>query len=168
MGFESTVTVVSLVISLAAGIAAFWSAGEARAANKRADRANNIAREANKNAEKANSIAVEANEISNQALEQQKLQAPPIWSELIKAENHSYRLENKSGRDVEILGITTDSEEARRFIRVGKLPVQVSYGDGYQIRILKTWQVTVLSINIQWRFLDDPSAKIQTTKRLVN
>lgn len=168
MGFESMIAIISLIVAIVAGVAAFWSAGEARAANKRADRANELAEEANKRADKANSIAFEANKISKQALEEQKLHAPPPWSELIQVEENSYRLENQSGRDMEIVSVLVNPENASQLVRIDDLPAKVSYGDGYPILILATWQLQVSSIDIEWRFLDDPSAGTQTTNRRVN
>lgn len=161
MSFEIVVSIISLIVATVAGFAAIWTAGETRAANKRAD-------EANANADKANKLALEANEISKQALELQKLHAPSPWSELIKIGKGNYRLRNQSGKDIEIVQISSHPAEASDLMRVGELPALVSHGDGYNVMIGGTWDRRVSSIDIEWRFSDSPTGEKQITRRNVN
>lgn len=161
MSFEIVVAIISLIVAIAAGFGAFWTAGETRAANKRAD-------EANANADKANKLALEANEISKQALELQKLHAPSPWSELIKVGKSNYHLRNQSGKDIEIVQINSHPAEASNLMRVGKLPALVSHGDGYKVMIGGTREKKVSWIDIEWRFSDSSTGEMQITRRNVN
>lgn len=37
------------------------------------------------------------------------------------------------------------------------MPAAVSYGDGYEFMVLKTWQLVAAAVNISWHYSDEPS-----------
>lgn len=132
MPLEIILSYVSIAIAVLAAIFAWWSAHEARVANKKA--------------EEANSLAKEANIISQQALELQESQAPAPWSEIIKVSKDSCLLENRSGKNAIITKIQAIPEEAAGLLIAEGLPKFVAYGDNYKFMIVRVMGTGIESI----------------------
>ncbi len=119
-------------------------------ANKRAKTANNIA-------EKSNGLASNANTIATEAVEHQKLKAPPEWGAVqpVQGKNRWYGVENRSGRDMNVLEFSvkpTDSAGAVHFHQgTGEI---VGYGDSLYFSIDKSPADDPREIEIAWVYAD--------------
>ena len=152
MPIELIVSLISIIVAVIAVGFAWWSAHEARVANKKA--------------EEANSLAKEANKISEQAFKLQKLQAPAPWSEIIRVGKSSCLLENKSGKDATITQILAIPKESAGLLIAEGLPKFVAYGDNYQFIIARIMGGGIESIIIKWHFEDAPETELEVTRNV--
>lgn len=152
MPVETIISCGSIIVAIVAVVFAWWSAHEARVANKKAEEANNLAKEANK--------------ISQQALELQERHSPAPWSAIIREGDYSCLLENRSGKDAVITQIQAFPEKASDLLRVIDLPKYVAYGDSYQFLIFSAMESIVETIEINWYFVDDPEKEYEVVRNV--
>lgn len=143
MDSPTIIALGSLVVSGFSAIAALWSVRHASQANLR---------------------AAEANEISQEALEHQKLHAPPPWSQIEVVAENKYQLRNLSGRDICVVEVIALPSEAQSELTAFDLPRFVSYGDTYNFLVESSIAYPVSAVDIHWYFVDE-SDDIQITHR---
>lgn len=143
MDSPTIIALGSLVVSGISAIAALWSVRHASQANLR---------------------AAEANEISQEALEHQKLHAPSPWSEAILVAGSKYEVRNTSGRTVYVVSIEAIPEEARFVLRGLNLPSEVENGDHWSFIASSTMDCRIVAVTFHWHFVDEPE-NIQVTRR---
>ncbi|NLZ75100.1 MAG: hypothetical protein GX914_01195 [Erysipelotrichia bacterium] len=140
------------IISIIALIIAWWSAHEARVANKKA--------------EESNTLAKEANTISQQAFELQQRQSPPPWSEITKEGKYFNLIENLSGKDAIITQIQAFPEDASKLMSANDLPKFVAYGDKYKFSIIRTFGTNIESIKIKWHYKNEPENEYEIIRNI--
>jgi hypothetical protein len=101
-----------------------------------------------------------ANRIAQEALDTQKLTAPPVWTELVRSRGRR-TTENRSGRDVIVYGFEVVGDESS--VRVPQLPQRVEYGDSFEFRYEPTFDASADRVVIVWGYEKDDG--LQRTER---
>lgn len=141
---------VALLVGVPSLILAVIAIVVSSRANKRAKTANTIA-------EKSNGLASNANTIATEAVEHQKLKAPPEWGSVqpVPGRNRWYGIENRSGRDINVLEFSvkpTDSAGSVQFHQeTGEI---VGYGDSLFFSIDNSLADDPREIEIAWVYAD--------------
>lgn len=52
-------------------------------------------------------------------------------------------------------------------VDVSKLPVRVTYGDKFYFHAVETLGARIQSVDIKWRYTDEPIERVQTMNRIV-
>lgn len=149
MNWDSPEVIVAGVVGLVSVAIAVWSVIVSMRANVRATKAN-------QNADRANRIADEANTIASGALEHQKRYAPSPWGPAERDGDRKFRIENRSGRAINVLELTArpgDSADAVIFrSQPGSL---IDYGDALHFMVDPSITQNPQEIEVAWVYADD-------------
>lgn len=141
---------VALIIGVPSLIIAIIAIIVSSRANKRASSANDLA-------EQSNSLASDANKIATEAIEQQRLTAPPAWGAIVPVVDRDgwYGIENRSGRDINVLEFVVNPVESAGAVRFRQEPGEiVGYGDSLYFAIEKSIVDDPREIEVAWVYAD--------------
>lgn len=161
MSWDSPEVIVAGAVGLLSVAIAVWSVIVSMRANARASKAN-------QNADHANRLADEANSIAKSALEHQQRYAPSPWGPVERDGDRKFRVENRSGRAINVLELTArpgDSADAVIFrSSAGSL---IDYGDALHFLVDPSITQNPQEIEVAWVYADETAMKWEYLYRTI-